>query len=168
MSQKKVFSRETIAGLIVTVLLLSITLAAVSIVYFQTISSGAIHDKNAQIADLQTQVNDLKATLNLEKVENLVNDYSVNQVAGNFSIIVAQRSYQYSGYLLVSGTSTTNNAWVNLQYWFNGKLNSFTQTLGTSGELFFAIPKTDSATVYVGNLNPTDWATETLTIDYHY
>ena len=168
MSEKKVFSRETSLGLLVAVIILSIALAAVSVFYFQTNYTGATLNKNNQIANLQSQVNELKATLNLEKVVNLVNDYAVDQVAGNFSTVVAQRSYQYAGYLLVSGTSTTNNAWVDLQYWFNGKLYSFTQTLGTSGELLFAIPKTDSATVYVGNLNPTDWASETLTIDYHY
>ena len=168
MSERKVVSRQIAVGLVIAVVILSIGLGAVSVFYYQTNYTGATLSKNNQIANLQAQVNDMKATLNMQKVENLVNEYSVNEVAGNVTTVVAPRSYQYGGYLDVSGTSTTSNSFVTLQYWFNGKLFTYTQTLGTSGELFFAIPKTDSAAVYVGNLNPTDWASETLTIDYYY
>jgi hypothetical protein len=117
---------------------------------------------------LMFQINDLNSTLNVEKQETLVQSGSITQSAGNFSTLISPRSFQYSGYLMVYGTSTTDNAWVRLDYWVDGKLYSSTQTLGTQGELFFALPKTDSAAVYVGNLNPTDEATTTLTIIYHY
>ena len=116
---------------------------------------------------MESQIADLNSILNLEKTEYVVKDYAVNQGANNFTK-VSVRSYQYSGYLLISGTSTTNNAWVKLDYLFDGKVYSFIQTLGTSGELFFAIPKTSSAIIYAGNNNPSDGATETLTIAYHY
>jgi hypothetical protein len=119
-------------------------------------------------AGLMFQISDLNSTLNVEKQETLVHSSSSTQSAGNFSTIITPRAFQYSGYLMVYGTSTTDNAFVRLDYWFDGKLYTFTQTLGTQGELFFALPKTDSAAVYIGNLNPTDEATTTLTIIYHY
>jgi hypothetical protein len=114
------------------------------------------------------QTNDLNSTLNLEKTERIVSLALVEQTAGNYSVVVAPRAFQYSGYLMVYGTSSTDSAWVKLEYWLGGKLYSFTQTLGTQGELFFAIPKTDSAAVYTGNLNPTEGAAVTLTIVYYY
>ena len=147
MSQRRVFSREF--GLVVVAITLSVVLAAVSVIY-------------------STQINDLNSALNLEKNEKLVSLALVEETAGNYSVVVAPRAFQYSGYLMVYGTSSTDNAWVKLEYWFGGKLYSFTQTLGTQGELFFAIPKTDSAAVYTGNLNPTDGAAVTLTIIYYY
>ncbi len=91
----------------------------------------------------------------------------IKETAGNYSEVVAPRAFQYSGYLKVYGTSSTDNAWVKLEYWFDGKLYSFTQTLGTQGELFFSIPKTNSAAIYTGNLNATDEAAVTLTIIYY-
>jgi hypothetical protein len=146
-SQRRVFSREL--GLVVITITLSVALAAVSIVYL-------------------IQTNDFNSTLNLEKNERIVSLALVEQTAGNYSVVVAPRAFQYSGYLMVYGTSSTDNAWVKLEYWFDGKLYSFTQTLGTQGQLFFAIPKTNSAAVYTGNLNPKDEAAITLTIIYNY
>jgi hypothetical protein len=171
MNQQKVVSRKTAVGLGLIVIVLFTALIAVTALYLQTSAGSQIlnppNTKDAQIANLESQIADLNSILNLEKTEYVVNNYAVNQGANNFTR-VAGRSYSYSGYLLVSGTSTTSNAWVKLEYWFDGKLYSFTQTLGTSGDLFFAIPKTDSATIYAGNTNPADGATETLTIVYHY
>jgi hypothetical protein len=147
MSQRRVFSRES--GLIILAITLSIVLAAVSVIYL-------------------TQISDLNSTLNLEKKETLVYLALSEETAGNRSVVVTPRHFQYSGYLMVYGTSTTDTTWVNLQYWFGGQLYSFTQTLGTQGELFFAIPKTDSAAVYTGNLNPNETSATTLTIIYYY
>ena len=147
MSRRRVFSREF--GLVVVAITLSVVLAAVSVI-------------------CSTQINDLNSVLNLEKNEKIVSLALVEETAGNYSVVVAPRAFQYSGYLMVYGTSSTDNAWVKLEYWFGGKLYSFTQTLGTQGELFFAIPKTDSAAVYTGNLNPTGETAVTLTIIYYY
>lgn len=147
MSQRRFFSREF--GLVILAITLSIVLAAVSVSYL-------------------VQVNDLNAALNLEKKETIVFLGFAQETAGNYSVVVAPRAFQYSGYLMVYGSSSTDNSWVKLEYWFGGKLYSFTQTLGTQGELFFAIPKTDSAAVYAGNLNPTDEAAVSLTIIYYY
>ncbi len=147
MNQRRIFSREL--WLVVVTITLSVVLAVVSIIYL-------------------IEINDLNSTLNLEKNERIVYLALVEQTAGNYSVVVAPRAFQYSGYLMVYGTSSTDNAWVKLEYWFNGKLYRFTQTLGAQGELFFAIPKTNSAAVYAGNLNPTDEAAITLTIIYYY
>ena len=153
MSQSKVFSRQnTLVLVAIAIIILDIALVAVSV--------GVLMNNNNNLTDLN-------AIINLQKQEKVVKDYEVNQAAGNFTTVF-HRSFQYSGYLLVSGTSTTDNVWVKLEYWFDGKLYSFTQTLGTSGDLFFAIPKTDSASIYAGNLNPSAGVTETLTIVYTY
>lgn len=115
-----------------------------------------------------TQINDLNSALNLEKKETLAYLFLVKEAPGNYSVVLAPRGFQYSGYLRVYGTSSTDNAWVKVEYWFEGKLYSFTQTLGTQGQLFFSIPKTGSAAVYTGNLNPAEEAATTLTIIYYY
>jgi hypothetical protein len=120
-----------------------------------------------EIAGKDSQITNLQSIVDLQKQEVVVNQYSINQGAGQSSVVVA-RSYPYSGYLRISSTSTTSNAYVNLQYWFGGKLYSFSQTVGTSGEVLFAILRTDSATVYVGNTNWLNGATETVTITYYY
>ncbi len=147
MSQQRLFSREF--KLIIVTITLLVVLVAVSVIYL-------------------IQINDLNSTINLEKNEKIVSLALIEQSAGNYSVVLAPRAFQYSGYIMVYGTSTTNNAWVKLEYWFDGKLYSFTQTLGTQGELFFAIPKTNSAALYTGNLNPKDEAATTLTIIYYY
>ena len=147
MSQLRVFSREF--GLVIVTITLFVVLAAVSIFYL-------------------IQINDLNSTLNLEKNERIVSLALLEQTAGNYSVVVAPRAFQYSGYLMVYGTSSTDNAWVKLEYWFDGKLYSFSQTLGAQGELFFSIPKTNSAAIYAGNLNPTGEAATILTIIYYY
>ena len=154
MSQQKVgFRKMTVAG--ITTIILLVGLVSVIVVY-----NSIISNKDSQIADLQS-------ILDLEKQEVVLDNYAINQGANNLSAVI-HRSYSYSGYLLINATSTTATAYVNLQYWFGGKLYSFTETVGTSGSAFFAIPKTESATVYVGNRNLLNGATETLTITYHY
>jgi septal ring factor EnvC (AmiA/AmiB activator) len=126
-----------------------------------------ITNLQSQIATKDSQISNLQSIADLQKQEVVVYQYSVNQGAGQLSAVAA-RSYPYSGYLRISSTSTTSNAYVNLQYWFGGKLYSSSQTVGTSGEALFAILKTDSATVYVGNTNWLNGATETVTITYYY
>jgi hypothetical protein len=153
MSLRNIFSRKNKVVLTATlVIILAIALEAFSV---------------AVLINNNTNLANLNSIINLEKQEYVVKDVAINQGAGSLTTVF-HRSFQYSGYLLISGTSTTSSAWIKLEYWFNGKLYSFIQTLGTSGELFFSIPKTDSASVYTGNLNPVVGATEILTIEYHY
>ena len=108
MSQRRVFSREY--KLIVVTITLLVVLAAVAVISW-------------------IQITDLNSTINLEKNDKIVSLALTEQTAGNYSIVVAPRAFQYSGYLMVYGTSTTDNAWVKLEYWFDGELYSFTQRL---------------------------------------
>lgn len=126
-----------------------------------------ITNLQSQITTKDSQITDLQSIADLQKQEVVVTQYSVNQGAGQSSAVAA-RSFSYSGYLRISATTTTSNAYITLQYWFGGKLYSFSQTVGTSGDVIFAILKTDSATVYVGNTNFLNGATETVTITYYY
>jgi hypothetical protein len=171
MNQQKVVSRKTAVGLGLIVIVLFTALIAVTALYLQTSAGSQIFNppdnKDTQIAELNSQIDDLNSILNLEKNETVVKNFAVNQGPNSGSTVI-ERGFMYSGYLLVSGTSTTDNAYVKLEYWFDGKLYSFNQTLGTSSELFFAIPKTEAAAIYAGNTNPVEGATETLTIIYHY
>jgi hypothetical protein len=171
MSQQKVVSIKIAAILVILVIVLSSVLIFVITAYLQTNAGSQIinptDSKDNQIAELKSKIVDLNSILNLNETEIVVENYAINQGANSAST-VKQQSYPYSGYLIVYGTSTTSNAYVKLEYWFNGTLYSFTQMLGTSGELFFSIPKTDSATVYTGNTNVVDGATETLTVVYHF
>lgn len=157
MNLQRLVSVRTVIGLLVVCIILLGALVATTAVL---LSPTAIDSKDAQLRELQSIVN-------LEKEEIIIKDLAVNQAANNYTQIT-YREFPYSGYLIVSGTSTTDNAWVKLDYDFNGKMYSFTQTLGNSGELFFSIPKTNAAAIYVGNNNLFAGATETITIVYHY
>jgi hypothetical protein len=140
----------------------------------ETYYANEIVGKDLQITNLQdqiatkdSQITNLQSIVDLQKQEVVVSQSPVNQGAGESSTVVG-RSYPYSGYLRISSTSTTSNAYITLQYWFGGKLYTFSQIVGTSGEILFAILKTDSATVYVGNHNYGTGASHTITITYCY
>jgi hypothetical protein len=148
MTQQKGVSKNVFEA---TVFLLFLIMAAIT-----TVCILIIENTNLQVAEI----------LNYKK-EETVGNYEVRQEAGGFSAF-AHRSYQYFGYLSVSGYSSTSNVWIRLEYWFNDTLYSSSQPFDTSSEIFFVIPKTDSATFYVGNNNINEGASETLTVIYHY
>ena len=155
MSKEKAVSIKTAITLVAVIIILLAALVSALLVLYIT-----YNDNNSLIAHLTSIVN-------LQNQQVVVNGYAASQDAGALSAVV-HRSYAYSGYLTVSVSSTTSNAIINLQYWLNNKLYSYNQTVGTSGEAVFAIPKTDSATVYAGSSNPSETATETITITYNY
>jgi hypothetical protein len=194
MSEKKVVRRSVAIALGIVCIILAVGIVGAIANYTSVISGkdNTISSQDSQISNLQaqnnqvqtwldgnktycaneiagkdSQITNLHSIVDLQKQEVVVSQYSVNQGAGQSSAVVA-RSYPYSGYLRISSTSTTSNAYINLQYWFGGKLYSFKITVGTSGEALFAILKTDSATIYVGNTNWPDGASHTLTITYYY
>ena len=136
---------------------------------------GQIAGKDSQISNLQgqivtkdSQLADLQAIVDLQKQEIVVSQYSIDQGAFQENVVVG-RPYAYSGYLRISSTSTSSSAYIILQYWFGGVLYSYSQAVGNSGNVLFAILKTDSATVYVGNRNyGAIGAHHTITITYCY
>ncbi len=155
MSTVGVVNKKTVISLIAVIVILSAALASTLVFFY------SIYNDNSNL------IAHLTSIANLQNQEVIVKGFAASQSAGELSAIV-HRSYAYSGYLTISVNSTTSTGYILLQYWFNGILYSYTQAVGTSGEAFFAIPKTDSATVYAGDSNMSETATETITITYYY
>ena len=108
----------------------------------------------------------LESIANLGEQQTILSQYTVNQGA-NTHIYVTGFQANYAGYLYISLTSTTSNAYVIVEYWFLGKLFSVTKTIGTSGEAYFILMPSGVA-IYVGNTNFLNGATDTITATYHY
>jgi predicted PurR-regulated permease PerM len=155
MSEKKVVSRKIAIILGLVCIILAVGLVAV-FAYDNSVISG-----------LQGQVNDLNSIIRLEKSDLIVESQTINQGARSESVVKSM-SIPYSGYLHVSSTSTTDNAYFVVQYWFKDRLYSQSGVVGTSGELVLAVLKSDSCTIYVGNKNWVNGATHTVTVTYYY
>lgn len=108
----------------------------------------------------------LQSIANLGEQQTILDQYTVNQGA-NTHVYVTGFQANYAGYLYVSMTSTTSNAYVIVEYWFLGKLFSVTKTIGTSGEAYFLLMPS-SVALYAGNTNLQNGATDTITATYHY
>lgn len=116
-----------------------------------------------QISDLQTKLTTHK---NLHYYKSIVSDHTLNQGAGSKSLVTTLHS-DYAGYVDVSLTSTTTNAYVEVQYSWPNYDFYFKKTLGTSGwEYFCVLPAT--IYIYVGNTNLLSGATHTISISYYY
>lgn len=101
MSLRNIFSRKNKVVLTATlVIILAIALEAFSV---------------AVLINSNTDLANLNSIINLEKQEYVVKDVAINQGAGSLTTVF-HRSFQYSGYLLISGTSTTSSAWIKLEY----------------------------------------------------
>lgn len=133
----------------------------------RTYYANQIADKDTEIASLQAQVNSLDSIANLSEYKVIVNEKTVNQ-GPNSATLVSYLSFAYAGYLYISSTSTTNNAYVTVHYWFQGKLFSSTESVGNLGDMIFPVLKSDAAAIYIGNTNLLDGVTHTLTIAYYY
>jgi len=144
---------------------------------------SVINSKDNTITDLQRQKNQLQTLLygnvtyyelilSLQKLEIIKGpDYTLSQDPNTFSVVIG-RQFKYAGYLLISSTSTTDNAYFIVEYWFQGRLFSFRETVGTSGQACFVVLPTNVA-IYVGNTNtawpePAPGVTHTMTITYYY
>jgi len=133
----------------------------------RTYCANQIADKDTQIASLQAQVDNLNSIANLSEYEIIVSEKTVNQ-GPNSATLVLYLSFPYAGYLHISSTSTTSDAYVTVDYWFQGKLFSSTEPVGTFGDKIFPVLKSDAAAIYIGNTNLLDGVTHTLTIAYYY
>ncbi len=112
-----------------------------------------------------TDYNQLQSIANLGEQQSILNQYTINQGASTH-VSVASMQASYAGYLHISLTSTTSNAYVIVEYWFQGRLFSVTQTIGTSGDAYFLLmPST--VTIYAGNANYLNGATDTITATYY-
>jgi hypothetical protein len=113
-----------------------------------------------------TDYNLLQSIANLGEQQVILDQYTTNQGANTHSYVTGFQA-NYAGYLHISLTSTTTNAYVIVEYWFQGRLFSVTKSIGTSGEAYFPLMPSSIA-IYVGNTNLLNGATETITATYYY
>ena len=113
-----------------------------------------------------TEYNLLQSIANLEQQQTVLNQYTTNQGANTHTLVTSFQA-NYAGYIDISLTSTATNAYVIVEYWYQGRLFSFQETLGTSGEVVFCLLPS-SVAIYAGNRNFVGGATHTITAIYHY
>ena len=122
---------------------------------------------NSQIASLQDQISAFNAIGNLSVFSVWVNNQTVSQTAGNYT--VWSESASYAGYVLIQvSSSTASVTYANVTYSSHG-VNYNTQTnVGTSGTAYFPILPSSNINVAVGNGLNSGSATENVTITYYY
>ena len=129
---------------------------------------------NAQVASLQSQLSSanaqvasLQSIVSLSKSQTLVNMLTVNQGPGEISLVVSFQA-DYAGYIVVSGTSTTNSGYISvLDTWPNYPFNGYSYEFGTGmNRTILVMPGT--VRVSFGNGNTSNGATATLTVTYYY
>lgn len=182
MSEKKVLGKRIFIALGIVCIILLVCLVGATSLYQSQINNkdNTIFSQNSQISSLQTDYqnyknshshsdsdyNLLQSIANLGEQYPILNQYTINQGA-NTHIYVTDLQANYAGYLHISLTSTTSNAYVIVEYWFQGQLFSVTKTIGTSGEAYFLLMPSNVA-IYVGNTNFVNGATDTITATYYY
>ena len=111
-----------------------------------------------------SEYNDLKAIINMGKSMSITNR-TVSEPAGGLYTVVFP--VQYAGFILVDiQSSTTNNTFVQVVH--NGYVEyDVAITLGSGGKATFPVLP-GNIYVKIGNTNPADDATQTLSITYYY
>jgi len=113
-----------------------------------------------------SEYNELLAIANLQKSQLILDEKTIPQGAGARTLVETFTA-SYSGYVTVSITSSTSNAYVDIEFYFKGQFFKFGKTLGTSGSsVFCVLPATVS--IYVGNSNWFDPATHIVSATYWY
>ena len=122
---------------------------------------------SAQVSSLQSQNSSLQSIVSLSKSQTLVNMLTVNQGPGEISLVVSFQA-DYAGYIVVSGTSTTNSGYISvLDTWPNYPFNGYSYEFGTGmNRTILVMPGT--VRVSFGNGNTSNGATATLTVTYYY
>ena len=121
---------------------------------------------NTEHSELQNQITHYESILNIQLQEVVLDQHTINQDSNTHSLVKGV-SCHYAGYLEISLTSTTDNAYVIVEYWYDGSLYSGRKTIGTSDTTrFLVLPA--HVSVYVGNTNWWTEATHTVDITYHY
>jgi hypothetical protein len=121
---------------------------------------------NNQIASLQNQIDAFNAIGNLTVSTVWVNNQTVTQAAGNFT--VWSESASYAGYVTIQVSSSTSSTYANVTYSSHG-VNYNTQTnVGTNGIAYFPVLPSSNIKVTVGNTLTSGTATENVTVTYYY
>jgi hypothetical protein len=150
--------------------IVSLILLVVVIVLGVKLSSAnsELSAANDEVASLQSKVVSLQNIVDLSQSSVEAKAVTINQPAGSKTAVVTFPA-NYSGYIVVSGTSTTNSGYAmledsNTKYIFNDMKFFFEG--GTINKTIPVLP--GNITVYFGNTNPFIGATATLTVTYHY
>lgn len=122
---------------------------------------------NSQIANLQDQISGFTAIGNLGASTIWVNNQTVSQSAGNYTVWSEPASY--AGYVSIQvSASTASVTYANVTYSSHG-VNYNTQTnVGANGIAYFPILPSSNIIVAVGNGLSSGSATENVTITYYY
>ena len=142
----------------------------------QTSNSGSscynleseVQSLESEVQTLQGEVQNYQNIVNLQNSDTLWQDQSANEGPGG--------SYQfsftanYAGYIIIDViSSTTSNTWVQIEINNSntGTIESQQFTVGYSGTVYFPVlPGT--ITIYIGNSNLINGASQTVTITYVY
>ena len=155
-----------------SIMLIIVSLILLVLVIIFSVKLSSVNSKlstaNDEVASLQNNVASLQNIVNLSQSSVEANSSTINQPAGSSTAVVTFLAH-YSGYIVVSGTSTTDKGYAmledsNTKYTFNDIKFFF-----SSGAINQTIPVlTGNITVYFGNTNPFVGATATLTVTYYY
>lgn len=113
-----------------------------------------------------SEYNELQQIANLQKYQSITDEELVLQENGERTFVVSFTA-DYAGYLIISLTSTTSNAYVDIEFDFHAKSFKSTEVLGTSGSATICVLPT-TVYIYVGNTNWFDPATHTISVTYWY
>jgi len=127
--------------------------------------SVQLTDANSQIFTLQNQVDSLNSIANLTASTTWVNNQTVSQSAGSYT--VWSQSAGYSGYISITISSATS-AFSNVTYSTYGVNYNVQTNVGTNGTAYFPVLPTSNVTIAVGNGLSSGNATQTVTIKYYY
>jgi hypothetical protein len=126
-----------------------------------------VNTLTADKTSLQAQMTDLTEIVNLNKITTIVNNQTMGQAAGTYTSWPV--STQYAGYLkVIVHTSTSSNTYVQVTYNAYSVIYDETITVGAGGTAVFPLLPAENIEVRVGNTNPTNSATERITVTYHY
>jgi hypothetical protein len=122
---------------------------------------------NSQIASLQDQINTYNEINSLSVSTVWVNNQTVTQTAGNYTVWSQQASY--AGYVSIQvSSSTATITYANVTYSSHGVNYNSQTNVGSSGIAYFPMLPTANITVAIGNGQAIGTATETVTITYFY
>jgi len=131
----------------------------------QATNSGNLE---SEVQALQSEVQNLQNIVSLQDSDTLVQNQPVNEGPGGsyyFSFTA-----NYAGYVVIDVTSsTTSNTWVQIEVNnpSTGTIESQQYTVGYSGTVYFPVlPGT--VTIYIGNSNLVNGASQTVSITYIY
>lgn len=133
-----------------------------------TIGSSACSNLQNEVNTLQSELQQDQNIINLQESQIIENDYTVNQPASQYSGISFYA--QYAGYVIVdvqSSTTTKTQVYIVENTNNAGQIVSQTYNIGSSGIVYFPVLP-GQVTVYIGNSNFINGASETVTITYIY